>query len=438
MIKTTLVKRSRPFTLRLLRRMDMVQKMRHSAEVAKVFTPSAPIDNSTLFAGRTQQILKVINAINQRGQHAVLYGERGVGKTSLANVLHDILESLEQGDIKVLAVNCDASTTFSTLWNSVFRELTMTEQKPSAGFGKATSSESIPANEYLAEKVSPDDVRYMFEQVKTPTVVIIDEIDRISKKGDTTKIADTIKTLSDHSINTTLVLVGVADSVDDLIAEHRSVERALVQIQMPRMSTKELHEILDKGLTNVKMTIAANAKNRIADLSQGLPHYTHLLGLHAAQHAINDSRSEVDITDVNHAIRLAVEQAQQSIIRGYHKATNSPRGNLYAQVLLACALAPSDDLGYFSSSDVRDPLSEIMHRRYEIPAFSQHLKDFCGNERGPILERTGYSRRYRFRFINPLMEPYIIMNGLKRGLITEDMFDTNPFDDASIESTLPS
>ena len=418
--------------------MDIIQRMAQSAEIAKVFTPSAPIDNATLFAGRTQQVLKVINAINQRGQHVVLYGERGVGKTSLANVLHDILGLLERDDVKVLAVNCDASTNFSSLWNSVFRELTLTEQKPAAGFGKDTSRELIPANEYLEDKVTPDDVRYMFEQLETPTVVIIDEIDRISRKGDTTKIADTIKTLSDHSTNTTLVLVGVADSVDDLITEHRSVERALVQIQMPRMSVKELHEILDKGLSQVKMTITIPAKNRIAELSQGLPHYTHLLGLHAAQHAITNDRTEVDIPDVNHAVRLSVDQAQQSIIRTYHKATNSPRGNLYAQVLLACALAPSDTLGYFSSSDVRDPLSSIMGRRYEMPAFSQHLKDFCGNERGPILERTGYSRRYRFRFINPLMEPYIIMNGLKRGLIAEDIFDTNPFDDASIESSLPS
>jgi hypothetical protein len=45
----------------------------------------------------------------------------------------------------------------------------------------------------------------------------------------------TIKTLSDNasSIKTTLILVGVADSVDELIGEHQSIERAIKQVPMP-------------------------------------------------------------------------------------------------------------------------------------------------------------------------------------------------------------
>jgi DNA polymerase III gamma/tau subunit len=55
----------------------------------EVFTPSAPIDNQALFAGRVNQLNRIIGAVSQRGQHAILFGERGVGKTSLANVLSD-------------------------------------------------------------------------------------------------------------------------------------------------------------------------------------------------------------------------------------------------------------------------------------------------------------------------------------------------------------
>ena len=36
--------------------------------------------------------LDTVAAINQRGQHVVLYGERGVGKTSLANVMAEVLK----------------------------------------------------------------------------------------------------------------------------------------------------------------------------------------------------------------------------------------------------------------------------------------------------------------------------------------------------------
>jgi len=121
-------------------------------------------------------------------------------------------------------------------------------------------------------------VGYLLRSLPNPAIIIIDEVDRIKDQRTTALLADTIKNLSDHSVAATLVLVGVADSVDELIAEHQSVERSLLQVHMPRMSWEELSEILDKGLERLDMTIEKKAKHRIVSLSEGLPHYTHLLG----------------------------------------------------------------------------------------------------------------------------------------------------------------
>jgi hypothetical protein len=122
---------------------------------------------------------------------------------------------------------------------------------------------------------------------------------------------------------------------------------------------------------------------------------------------------------VEQAIRKAISGAQQTLQRAYHTATTSPRSdNLYRQVLLACALAEADQLGYFAAAEVRDPLRRIMKKRYEIAAFSRHLAEFCADDRGSVLERTGVTRRYRFRFRNPLLQPFVIMEGLAQGLIT--------------------
>jgi len=181
-----------------------------------------------------------------------------------------------------------------------------------------------------------------------------------------------------------------------------------------------LYEIIDKGLAKLNMTIDEDARLEIAQLSEGLPHYTHLLALHATQMAIIGERRNINRQDVKDALTIALEQAQQSIVRSFHKATSSPRGNLYTEVLLACALAPVDELGYFSSAGVRTYLSHIMRKPYDIPAFARHLNDFCEEERGPVLKKEGYPRRYRFRFINPLLEPYVIMHGLSKKLITEN------------------
>lgn len=393
-------------------------KLKLVVDVSQAFSPSAPIDKTALFAGRSQQVANVVSAVFQRGQHVIIYGERGVGKTSLANVLFDFLSKAGLKSMESGAINCDATMDYSALWHKIFRDISFNRETTQLGFKGDAVRQTIPVDNLVPEVVTPDDVRHALKQLPEKSVIIIDELDRLKEPHVTALLADTIKTLSDHSINTTLILVGVADSVNELIAEHASVERALVQIHMPRMSPEELYEILDKALSQIEMTITEEAKQNIAQLSKGLPHYAHLLGLHASLTAVTEGRRDIINDDVTNAIVRALHQAQQSIITAYHKATISPRENLFKQVLLACALAKTDLLGFFSAADVRDPMSLIMCKRYEIPSFSQHLNAFCDDERGPILKRVGTARRYRFRFINPLMQPFVIMSGVVERLIT--------------------
>src|ERR1017187_1498602 len=58
-----------------------------SAAAGKVLQPRTPITNRELFAGRWSQLTTVADAVAQPGLHVAIYGERGVGKTSLANVV---------------------------------------------------------------------------------------------------------------------------------------------------------------------------------------------------------------------------------------------------------------------------------------------------------------------------------------------------------------
>ena len=399
------------------------------SQLSSVFSPSAPIDKQALFAGRTSQLRDVLTSINQRGQHVIIYGERGVGKTSLASTLSEICEAAGLQIIQSGTINCDGTDNFSSLWKKVFREMTFKVKHNNIGFTGQTKEDTVSLENLLnanlqSDEVTPDDVRYTLQKLGKSTI-IIDEVDRLRKQETTTLLADTIKTLSDHSTKTTLILVGVADSVDQLIAEHKSVERAMAQIHMPRMLPEELHEILEKGLAAVRMSIDRPSKHRIAWLSRGLPHYTHLLGLHASIHAVEDGRTAVTVKDVDAAIQPAVSKAQQSIIKAYHSAVSSPRkDNLYAEVLLACALAPADTLGYFAASDVRAPLSEIMGKAYNIPAFSRHLNDFCLPHRGSVLQKTGSVRKFRFRFTNPLLQPFVVIDGMAKQLVSNNLIQS--------------
>src|ERR1700737_2000796 len=142
-------------------------------EAASVFTPGAPVDKYDLFAGRIDQVNDVINAVSQRGRHVVLFGERGVGKTSLVNVLTEIFSARQLEGFPSAAINCDSTTDFSGLWHKIFRELELFVETRPAGFGQSPGQEKVT----IKGDLTPDDVRYVLSRCGPPSFVIIYELD---------------------------------------------------------------------------------------------------------------------------------------------------------------------------------------------------------------------------------------------------------------------
>lgn len=389
-----------------------------------IFTPAAPIHDEDLFRGRTEQLRMVIQSILRVGQHAIVYGDRGVGKTSLVNVVEPILHKVgENTTIRAVRVTCDAADTYRSAWRKVFDQVPLDNERPVMGFGRQTALDrTTMATLVPAGRLGPNDVRRLVQMMAEAydPVIIFDEFDRLRGTTASSLFADTIKLFSDERIRATLVLVGVSDSVDTLIHEHASIDRCLVQVRMPRMSGTELGEILTKGLERAQMTIELEALAQAVWLSKGLPHYTHLIALNAATTATDARRTAVTLKDVQNACRQAVRGAEETIVRLHYRGTTSPRKDaLYRQVLVAATMVPSDELGYFQPSSIGKPLREIVGRRIEQATYTNHLNEFCTTKRGPLLERTP-TKPYRFRFVHPLMQPYVIMIGLDQGLIGND------------------
>ncbi len=395
--------------------------------VAQVFTEGAPIQQVDLFAGRVPQMQQLLDVVHQPGKHAVVYGERGVGKTSLATVMRMILSSMEMTAVRV---PCDGTDTFRSIWVKVLDEVRLVSIRQAIGFGRHEVTDTTAGADLLPANSTPNDVKRLlrtFSQDR-PFVVFIDEFDRLEDGSARRLIADTIKALSDEATPSTIVVVGVAATVSELIGEHESIERALDQIPMPRMSGPELADIVDRGLKALQMTTDPRASTIVTKLSQGLPHYTHLLAKHAVRSALLGGRTELSTADVDSAIGESIKRAQRTIIEAYDRAVFSPRDTLYPVVLLACAMAHTDDLGYFTAASVRNPLSEVIGRRVEIPAFARHLNALSEAARGPAFIKQGTARRFRYRFVNPLLQPYVTMRGLADGRIDHNKL-TSPSPD---------
>jgi len=382
-------------------------------EITATFSPCAPIQEREAFAGRSEHLDLLFRAVQQRGRHAIVFGERGVGKTSLANVARTLLHRPNR-ELVAVRVNANASDTFDSLFRKVFKRLTH------AGSGGARRRIE---DDYRGIMLTPDDVQLELEQFATEqnTVIVLDEFDRLQDDETKNAVAELLKALSDFSINATLIIVGIAESVANLILEHNSNIRSLLHVQMPRMSQEELGEIIQKRYTLCGMSATQDSLWKMTFLARGLPYYAQLIGMHAALSAVGRPSNEVDDTDVHTALESAISEIDMTIREHYVRAIISQKGKntLYEPVLLGCALAATDELGRFQQSAVSEPLSRIKGKRYSATTYAFHMNEFCSEERGRILEKIGEPRNFRYRFSQAMMQPFVVLKGLQTGVIDD-------------------
>ena len=119
--------------------------------------------------------------------------------------------------------------------------------------------------------------------------------------------------------------------------------------------------------------------------------------------------------------------------RAHLSAITSAQHSLFEQVLLAAALAPVDTTGYFAPADLREPLRQVTSADWSIDKFSRHLVQFC-EERGPMLERRGGERKWRYRFMEPMMRPYIIMRAITSGVSLDVLLLAPPTEEGRLFS----
>ena len=396
-----------------------------------VFQPRTPITTRDLFAGRWNELMAVVDAVNQVGLHAVIFGERGVGKTSLANVIAPTIYALDDPNSQdfnpkgriIMKTVATSSDMFSSIWVKLFRDISLLDDRPVAGFQPGQKGRVSLLEAYgLVQPITVDDVRRVLTNIPA-SVFIIDEFDRVAASA-MKEFTDLIKTLSDFSVDTTVVLVGVSDTIGNLVGDHASIVRAISQVFLRRMLPVELKKILTNAEEKLGVNFDDDAAQLIVHVSQGLPHYTHLIGLHAVRVAALNQTTTISRKTVFTALDKATTQAEQSTRDRHSRAIHSSHKDaLYRHILLACAIAAAqeqDPLGYFTPSSVVKPLSSILGRAVEIATFNSHLSAFSQLGRGNVLERIGLARAYRFRFQDPMVVPFTFMDAVSSGIVDED------------------
>ncbi|MEM9262426.1 MAG: AAA family ATPase, partial [Pseudomonadota bacterium] len=411
-----------------------------------VFKPFTPIKLVEHFQGRVHICDDFVSEIANTGRHVILYGDRGVGKTSFAN----LSAFWANRDIsKQVSISCEESSTFQSIMSSVFRELGInsattqieTQQQriksfsvnlggsaagTTKGYGELKTSVPIkPEN-----KIDSDIATHQIKDLGA--TIIIDEYDRFKSNQTDVSLAETIKRLSDLGSPTKIIIAGVAKNAFDLISKHPSLDRSCALIHIPRMSRHELEQILSYGESQLQSAILParhprklgplpdqrnfdvrfpfEIRERILDISDGFPFFTHLLALKLCevyarrQIASRPSQGTFLREDFQEALRESLKHAELSITESYNKAVRDGNSKKPETVRILDGIALSDSIEV-PTNDI-DYNMRLVHKRSRMSPrqIQGHINALCREGRGQILERV---RPGCYKFTDPRMRAYI-------------------------------
>lgn len=280
----------------------------------EAFSPSSPILAKDFFSGRLSQIDDVVDSINERGQHAIVYGERGVGKTSFANIIGNDLYG-----VVPVKVTCGRNDSFRSIWEKAFAKVRFEKSQNGIGFIPSKTTEEIQLDFFLPEnqEITCLDVQQVLEHIDSNLLFIFDEYDSVSNEDVLGRMADTIKALSDNAPRVTLMLVGIAENVTELIGTHPSNERCLRQVQIPKMSDGEIHLIIKRGLEHLGFQMDETVKENIVKMALGFPHFAHLLAKQTCRAAIEDLKTAVGPEQYTRGLQSSLGLVDQSSRAAY-------------------------------------------------------------------------------------------------------------------------
>ncbi|WP_182335212.1 AAA family ATPase [Stenotrophomonas acidaminiphila] len=398
------------------------------------FTPAREVQDIDRFAGRAATLDSLAAALQSDGAQIVLYGQRGIGKSSLSRVLAQIAINDEAAisrlataphskfDYLPIYVTCDDSVT--NVEKLCLRLLTdeqalapwipfkVSERTSSQEGGGKLGVKVIELSGKLSGSITERKTEIQAEVTSTfinacrqivssgvaadGVLIVIDEFDRISDKSG---IASIIKALGPEKI--TFALVGVASDVRELISDHESVARQIADgtIFVPPMDGDELAEIISRAMAalNNKYSFELAAITWITTIARGHPFYVHLVGKHALLRAISQRTDVVTEAIAREALAdIAFKGSAPIQEAAYKKAV----GHSYTREHILKKFASVDADEVYTTNLYGDIAREL---NIDPSAISVYVGQLASEKYGNVLER---SRDRYYQFTDSLFKAY--------------------------------
>ena len=312
---------------------------RAAVSPSKVFTPTRPRAGRRALMGRLEELSRILEAICDDGAHVVLYAERGRGKTSLSNLS---IEGLRRRGAIVARYACEASTTFDSMMHGLAADLPSSLLSAPPGSAHSDGCDGLLPDRPLC----PADIAALPQGLSCPMVVfVIDEFDRVEDVASRTRLADTIKLVSDRNIRVYFMIVGVSATLEDILGQHISIQRNIAAIHLPLLEDQEVASMIEKGGEQAGIRFSPDAVALVVGVARGMPYMAQLLGLRIAQAALQRRHDVVQSDDLVSAVQRLIGETASGVISSYRTLTSDGRNEEMVTALLRTAEAEHDRWG---------------------------------------------------------------------------------------------
>ena len=392
-----------------------------------VLFPSSPIRSHEFLFGRDGQLDRIRRSMMAPGRQIFIYGERGVGKSSLASAA---AVEVQSSDAEPLHTSCGSNSTFSAvIWNLIratnteSAHLTTTQAKrgiEGRGFAYSTQTEvsAQPSSAPLDIEDAASRLDAAFSAYSKRTVAVVDEFDLIPDASERNKFGELVKALGDRKSSVKLIFTGVASSLDELLESHASAHRQLDTIQLERLDYQPRVDIINKAINAFELEVDPSVVYRIASVSNGFPYYVHLLTEHLlwTWHADTEAAS-INMGHLHKAFSQAADAVHADLRKPYDKAA---RGREHAAYILWAAadafdLERTSDSIWSSYQQICDTL-EI--EPLEKKRFQLQQRNLRAESHGSILGGVSTRRLYFYR--EPMVRGYVRMAAACKNIELDD------------------
>ncbi|RQM59623.1 MULTISPECIES: AAA family ATPase [Burkholderia] len=374
------------------------QRVRDQMKVA--LSAAQPVRTPEKLKGRERELEDIDRALSAPGRNIFIYGDRGVGKSSLgATAAYEY----QSADNRPIVVGGSPNETFdsiiATIANQAMGYSRTTNIKEQTGISLEWRGLKWQQGREVSAKDVKDQLRTIGDAVdllgevarvhsKQP-VVVIDEFDTIPDTQERNRFAALLKALGDREVDLKFIFTGVGRSLEELLGAHPSAYRQLATFEVHRLGWEARREIVTQAAQEFGLDVDNDVNWRIAIVSDGFPHYVHLITEHMIWQAFDDE-TDCDVLGPHHyqlGLRKAIEQINVELKKPYEKAVLQ-RPPEWED--LVWATADGEDL-IRQSKDIQQSYQSIIERRkspvvFENGKFAESLRRLKADNYGAVLE----------------------------------------------------